>query len=92
MNVYINQAINNRPKLNTSLQVGMRVNTPQGLGYISSMGYGVLGYRLNTNSICVMITLIDNPNITFPWTYNAVYFSGGLESESTLPSQLNNSL
>lgn len=92
MNAYTNQAINNRPKLPMGLQVGMRVQTSRGEGYISSLGYAVNGYMLNTSTMCALITLIENPNVTFQVSYNAIVFSNNSLSELTIFNQTNTNL
>jgi hypothetical protein len=90
-NAYFNQ-FNNIPPRNTTMKVGMKINTRFGLGTITEITYPIFrGESVHSSIIAtIMVPLPGKQPIVFQWRFNTMVFSSNVGSEATIRDQFNN--
>lgn len=96
-NAYNNQA-NNVPPQNTKIAVGMKVQTPYGIGVITDVighfqGYDSINTPLNTGLIATILVPIPGKQpLVFQQNFNTVVFTSNVGGEATISAQYDNNL
>ena len=92
-NAYFNQ-FNNIPPRNTTIKVGMKVNTRFGLGTITEITYPIFrGESVHSSIIAtIMVPIPGKQPIVFNWKFSTVVFSSNINGEATITDQYDNNL